>query len=60
MTLVDPSFRRATKKKPEVGVVVRSVVSRETADRLREMATEDRLTLNDMIARLLAKAVKKE
>jgi hypothetical protein len=49
-----------TKSKPEGGVVVRSVVSRELADKLRIRATEERLTLSEMVARLLARAVEKE
>jgi len=60
MTLIDPSFGRATKKQRERGVEVRSVVSRELADTLRVMATENRCTLSAMIALLLASAVKKE
>ena len=44
-------------KKHDVGVVVRTVVSVELADKLRRMATEENRTLSDMIALLLARAV---
>jgi hypothetical protein len=44
-------------KKHEAGVVVRTVVSVELADKLRRMATEENRTLSDMIALLLARAV---
>jgi hypothetical protein len=47
------------KKKREGSIVVRSVVSVELADKLRQMATEGNCTLSDMIALLLARAVKK-
>jgi hypothetical protein len=60
MTLNYPPFKRATKNKPESGVVVRCVVSRELADKLRRKATEENSTLSDMVARLLAAAVEKE
>ena len=60
MTLIHPSFRRARKTKPERGVEVRSVVSRELADELRIMATVENCTLSDMIALLLTRAVEKE
>jgi hypothetical protein len=60
MTLIYPSFGRATKNKRERGVEVRSVVSRELADKLRRKATEENRTLSDMVARLLARAVEKE
>jgi hypothetical protein len=40
MTLIDTSFGRARKVKPERGVEVGSVVPRELADQLRMMATE--------------------
>ena len=57
MTLNYPP--RATKKKREGSVVVRSVVSVELADKLRQMATDENCTLSDMIALLLARAAKK-
>jgi hypothetical protein len=60
MTLIGASFRRARKIKPERGVEVRSVVSRELADELRIMATVENCTLSDMIALLLTRAVEKE
>ena len=47
-------------KKHEAGVVVRTVVSVELADKLRRMATEENRTLSDMIALLLARAVEKK
>jgi hypothetical protein len=47
-------------KKHDVGVVVRTVVSVELADKLRRMATEENRTLSDMIALLLARAVEKK
>jgi hypothetical protein len=59
MTLIYPSFGRATKNKRENGVAVRSVVSRELADKLRRIATEENRTLSDLIALLLASAVQK-
>jgi len=59
MTLIYPSFGRATKNKREDGVAVRSVVSRELADKLRRIATEENRTLSDLIALLLARAVQK-
>jgi hypothetical protein len=59
MTLIDPSFGRATKNKREDGVAVRSVVSRELADKLRRIAAEENHTLSDLIALLLARAVQK-
>jgi hypothetical protein len=58
MTLNYPP--RATKKKREGGVVVRTVVSVELADKMRRMATEENCTLSDMIALLLARAVEKK
>jgi len=60
MTLIYPSFGRALKNKREGGIVVRSVVPREVADKLREMATRENRSLNAMIAPLLARAVEKE
>jgi hypothetical protein len=59
MTLIYPTFGRATKNKREDGVAVRSVVSRELADTLRRIATEGNRTLSDLIALLLATAVEK-
>ena len=59
MTLVCPSFGRATKNKREDGVAVRSVVPRELADKLRRIATEENRTLSDLIALMLARAVQK-
>jgi CopG-like RHH_1 or ribbon-helix-helix domain, RHH_5 len=50
----------ATRNQRDRGVEVRSVVSRELADRLREMATKENRTLSAMIALLLARAVEKE
>lgn len=50
----------ATKSKREGGVVVRSTVPVELADKLRRRATEENRTLSDMIAWLLARAVDKE
>jgi hypothetical protein len=50
-------FGRATKNKREGGVAVRSVVSRELADTLRRIATEENCTLSDLIAVLLERAV---
>ena len=50
----------ATKNQREGSVTVRSVVSRELADKLREMATEENRTLSAMIALLLARAVEKK
>lgn len=41
----------ATKTKRESGVVVRTTVSIELADKLRRKATEENLTLSDMVAR---------
>ena len=49
----------ATKNQREGGVTVRSVVSRELADKLREMATEENRTLSAMIALLLARQLEK-
>jgi hypothetical protein len=60
MTIIYPSFGRATKIKREGGVAVRSVVSREVADKLRRTATDENRTLSDLIAELLANAVQKE
>jgi hypothetical protein len=60
MTLIDPSFGRATKNQREPGIAVRTVVSRELADTLRVMATDEHLTLSAMIALLLARAVEKK
>jgi hypothetical protein len=60
MTIIYPSFGRATKIKREGGVAVRSVVSREVADKLRRIATDENRTLSDLIAELLANAVQKE
>ena len=40
--------------------MVRCVVSRELADKLREMATKENRTLSAMIALLLARAVEKK
>jgi hypothetical protein len=51
-------FGRATKNKREGGVAVRSVVSCELADMLRRIATEEDRTLSDLIAVLLARAIK--
>jgi CopG-like RHH_1 or ribbon-helix-helix domain, RHH_5 len=59
-TLIHPSLRRATKYQREPGIVVRSVVPRELADKLRERAARENRTLSVMIARLLARAVEKE
>ena len=56
MTLTYPSLGRATKNKREDGVAVRSIVSREVADKLRRMATDENRTLSDLIAVLLARA----
>jgi hypothetical protein len=53
-------MKDSTKKKRDVAVVVRTVVSLELADRLRRMATEENCTLSDMVARLLARTVEKE
>jgi S-adenosylmethionine synthetase len=53
MTIVYQTSRRET-------VVVRCVVSRELADKLRRKATEENSTLSDMVARLLAAAIEKE
>jgi hypothetical protein len=50
----------ATKNQRERGVVVRCVVSRELADKLRQMATKENRTLSAMIALLLARAVEKK
>jgi hypothetical protein len=47
-------------KKHEGGVVVRCVVSRELADKLRRKATKENLTFSDLVARLLARAVENE
>lgn len=47
------SSRPGSKKRPERGVPVRSVVSRTLADELRMVATVENCTLGDMIARLL-------
>jgi hypothetical protein len=60
MTLTYPSLGRAPKNKREDGVAVRSIVSREVADKLRRMATDENRTLSDLIAELLASAVQKE
>jgi hypothetical protein len=60
MTLIYPSFGRATKNKRQDGVAIRSVVSRELADTLRRIATEENRTLSDLIALMLARAVGKE
>jgi hypothetical protein len=60
MTLIYPSYGRATKNKREDGVAIRSVVSRELADKLRRIAAEENRTLGDLIALLLARAVQKE
>lgn len=50
----------ATRNQLEPGIVVRSVVQRELADKLREMAARENRTLSAMIALLLARAVEKE
>ena len=60
MTVIYSHFGRATKNKREGGVAVRSVVSRELADTLRRIATDENRTLSDLIAELLANAVQKE
>jgi hypothetical protein len=60
MTLIHPSLKRATKHQREPGIAVRSVVARELADKLRMMATEANCTLSDIIALLLARAVKEK
>jgi hypothetical protein len=60
MALIYHSCDRPRKKRPERGVEVRSVVPRELADELRMMATQERCTLSDMIARLLVGAVQKD
>jgi hypothetical protein len=60
MTLIYPSYGRATKNKREDCVAIRSVVSRELADKLRRIAGEENRTLSDLIALLLARAVQKE
>jgi hypothetical protein len=60
MTLNYPPFKGATKKKHDVGVVVRTVVSVELADKLRRKATEENCALSDMVARLLARAVEEK
>ena len=61
MTLVYPSFVRAIKnQRDDPGIVVRSVVQRELADKLREMAARENRTLSAMIALLLARAVEKK
>jgi hypothetical protein len=45
------------KNKREDGVVVRHVVSRELADKLRRIAAEENHILGDLIALPLARAV---
>jgi hypothetical protein len=60
MTLIYPTFGRATKNKRDDGVAVRSIVSRGVADKLRRIATDENRTLSDLIAELLANAVQKE
>ena len=48
MELIYPSLRRVTKNQQEPGIMVRSVVPRQLADKLREMATrESRTQRND-------------
>jgi len=57
MTLIHPPSRRATKTQREPGIVVRAVVPRELADKLREMASRENRTLSAMIEQLLTRAV---